>query len=67
MGCYLEDYSARVGTWAGRSAWRIVAKLVDAIGTAGECLGFTVLNSMILAVLLIIGEIEQNSGPVAEV
>jgi hypothetical protein len=67
MGCYLEDYRARVGSWAGRSAWRGVGKRGDANGTAGECLCFTVLNCMILAVLLIIGGIEQNPGPVTEV
>ena len=39
----------------------------DSIGTSGECLGFTVLSSMILALLLIIGGVEQNPGPVAEV
>jgi hypothetical protein len=87
MGCYLEDYRARVGTWAGRFswrgvawrgvawrgvawrgvAWRVVSKLSDAIGTTGECLGFTMVSSMILVVLLIIGGIEQNPGPIAEV
>jgi hypothetical protein len=67
MGCYLEESHARVSTWAGRFSWCGVSKRGDAIRTAGECLGFTVLSSMILAVFLIIGGIEQNPGPVAEV
>jgi hypothetical protein len=36
-------------------------------GTSGECLDFTVLSSMALAVLLIIGGVEQNPGPDVEV
>jgi len=49
-------------TWAGRFSWR-----GDANGTAGDCLGLTVLSSMVLAVLLVIGGVEQNPGPVVEV
>ena len=36
-------------------------------GTSGDCLGLTVLSSMVLAVLLVIGGVEQNPGPVVEV
>ena len=39
----------------------------DANGTTGDCLGLTVLSSMVLAVLLIMGGVEQNPGPVLEV
>jgi len=47
MGCYVEDYPARVGTWAGRFSWRGVPRLGDANGTTGgDCLGLTVLISM---------------------
>lgn len=67
MGCYLEDYRARVGTWAGRQSWRGVSRRGDANGTTGDCLGFTVLSSTVLALLLIIGGIEQNPGPDVEV
>jgi len=67
MGCYLEDYSARVGTGAGRFSWRGVSRRGDANGTTGDCLGLTVLSSMVLAVLLMIGGVEQNPGPVVEV
>jgi hypothetical protein len=67
MGCDLEDYRARVGTWAGRCTWRGVFRHDDANGTTGDWLGLTVLSSMVLAVLLIIGGVEQNLGPVLEV
>ena len=66
MGCYLEDYRARVSTWARRLSWRGVGKRGDAIETSGKCLGLTMLSSLILAVLLIIGGIEQNPGPAVE-
>jgi len=67
MGCYLEDNGARVGTWAGRFSWCGVSRRDDANGTADECLSLTVLRSMVLAVLLVIGGVEQNPGPVVEV
>ena len=38
MGCYLEDYHARVGFWAGRFSWCGVSRCGDANGTAGDCL-----------------------------
>lgn len=72
MGCYLEEYRARVGTWSGRLAWRVLAakrvaaKCSDDIGAKSKCLGLTLLSSMILAILLIIGGIEQNPGPSGE-
>jgi hypothetical protein len=67
MGCYLEDYRARVGTWAGRHLWRGLSRRGDAIGTSGDYLGLMVLSCMVLAVLLIIGGVEQNPGPDVEV
>jgi len=67
VGCYLEDYRARVGTWAGRCAWRGRSRRGEANGTSGDCLGLTVLSSMVLAVLLIIGGVEQNPLPHMEV
>jgi len=39
----------------------------DTNGMTGDCLGLTVLSSMVLAVLLVIGGVEQNPGPVVEV
>jgi len=62
MGCYLEEYPARVGTWAGRFSWR-----GDDNGTCGDYLGLTVPSSMVLAVFPVIGGVEQNPGPVVEV
>jgi len=67
MCCYLEDYRAGVGTWAGRFSWCGVSRRGEANGTAGDCLGLTVLSSMVLAVLLVIGGVEQNPGPLVEV
>ncbi|PNF19099.1 hypothetical protein B7P43_G10548 [Cryptotermes secundus] len=31
MGCYLEDYRARVGAWAGRFTWRGGPRRGDAV------------------------------------
>jgi hypothetical protein len=45
----------------------LVSRRDDANGKNGECLVLTVLSSMVLAVLLIIGGVEQNPGPVMEV
>lgn len=66
MGCYLEDYRARVGSWAGRCLWRGLPRHGDANQTTGHCLGLTMLNSLVIAVLLVIGGVERNPGPVAE-
>ena len=54
MGCYLEDYWARVGTWAGRFSWRGMPRCGDANQTTGGYLGLMLLSSMVLAVLLIL-------------
>ena len=64
MGCYMEDYRARVGARAGRFSWRGVSRRGDANRTSRDCL--TVQSSMVLAVLLVIGGVEQNPGPVVE-
>jgi hypothetical protein len=67
MGSYLEDYRKRVCTWNGRHSWRGLSRRGDATGTFGDCLGLTVLTSTVLAVLLIIGGVEQSPGPDVEV
>jgi hypothetical protein len=41
MGCYLEDYRARVGI-SGLGDSRGVSRRGDANGTTGDCLGLTV-------------------------
>jgi hypothetical protein len=66
MGCYLEDYRARVGTWAGRFSWRGMPRR-DANGRTGDCLELSVPSSIVLAILLMICGIDQNPGPVVEV
>jgi hypothetical protein len=59
IGCCLEDYRSRVGTWAGRYSWRGVPRRGEANGKTGDCLDLTVLSSMVLAVLLIIGGLKR--------
>jgi hypothetical protein len=60
MGCYLEDYQARVSTWAGRYSWSGMPMRGDTKQTTADCLGLTVLSSMVVAALLIIGGVRQN-------
>ena len=57
---------ATVGTWTGRLWGRDVSRRGDANGTTGGCLGLTILSSIILAVLLMIGGTGQSTGPVVE-
>jgi hypothetical protein len=62
MGCYLEDYRPRVGTWAARLSWR---SAVGHVGTSGGNIyvGSTILCAEVLATLLMIGGVELNPGP----
>ena len=62
MGCYLEDYRARVGTWAGRFSWRSAVGQVTRGGNIDT--GPTFLCAAVIAVLLVIGGVELNPGPV---
>ena len=66
MGCYLEDYRARGGTWAARFSWR---SAVGRVGTRGEniCMGSMILCAAVLATLLVIGGVELNPGPVESI
>ena len=48
-------------------AWRGVARRGDANVATGDCLVLSVKSSMVSAVLLIIGGVEQNPGPAVEV
>ena len=64
MDCNLEDYRATVDTWAGRFSWRDVLRRGDTNGIIDDCLGVTVIISMILAIFLKIDGIHQNPGPV---
>jgi len=56
-----------VGTWVGRFSWLGNPRCIDINETTGDCLGLAVLSYMILAVLLMIGGIDQNPDPVVEV
>jgi len=49
-----------VGTWAEGFSWCGVPRRGDANRTTGDCLGLTVLRTMVLAVLLMIGGNEQK-------
>jgi hypothetical protein len=53
--------------WEILMALRGVLTRGDANGTASDYLGLTLLSTMVLAVLLMIGGIEQNPGTVVEV
>ena len=62
MGCYLQDYRARVVTWAARFSWR------SAVGRDGtrrgtNCMGPMILCAAVLATLSVIGGVELNPGP----
>jgi hypothetical protein len=59
MGCYLEDYWARVGIWAARTAWRAPQGNVQVM----FCLGSMILCATTLAMLLVIGGVEKIPGP----
>jgi hypothetical protein len=54
MCCYLEEYRARVCTWAARVSWRAAVGHVGMSGGAA-CVGQMILCSTVLAALLIIG------------
>ena len=64
MGCYLEDYRTRVGTWAARTVWRVQGRNIK--GQEKSYLANTFLCAAILAILLVIGGVEQNPGPGVE-
>ena len=63
-GCYLEDYRARVGTWAAGNVWRVQGR--NNKGHVRSYLANTWLCAAILATLLVIGVVEQNPGPGVE-
>jgi hypothetical protein len=63
MGCYLEDYRARVGTWARRFPWRSAVGHLETRG-GKLSIGPMILCAAVLATLLVIGGVEQNPGPV---
>jgi hypothetical protein len=66
MGCYLEDYRARLGTWAARTSWRTA----QGRGSNGQAMSYYVGNTLLCAAALtalsVIGGMEQNPGPGVE-
>jgi hypothetical protein len=65
MGCSVEDYRARMCTWAVRTAWR--AKGRNSNGQLRSYLENSCLDAAVLAILLVIGGVEKNPGPGMEV
>ena len=64
MGCDLVDYRARVGTWAaGTVRWAQGGKFNRRVESFFVR---TYLCAAVLAVLLVIGGVEQNPGPGVE-
>jgi hypothetical protein len=69
MGCYLADYRARVSTWAARISRvsRTSRRSAKRNGHAILCLGTMTLCATTLVVILVIGGVEENPGPVVAV
>jgi hypothetical protein len=66
MGCYLEEYRARVDTWATRFSWRTV---VGHVGSKGRktYAGIMILCAAVIRTSLIIGGEELIPGPVSNI
>ena len=62
MGCNLENYWAREGTWTARTT----CLTSEGNGRVIPCLRIMILCATTLAVLLVIGEVEKNPGPCVE-
>jgi hypothetical protein len=60
MVCYLKDCHAHVGTWAVRTVWCAQGRNIN--GQVRSYFANTCLCAAVLAVLLIIGRVEQNPG-----
>jgi len=67
MGCYLYESRLWVGTWTGKFLCSGVSRRGETNGTTHDCLGLTVLISVDLTLLLMIGGTENNPGAVVEV
>ena len=65
MSCYLEDYRARVGTWAAKTscATRTTWRTAQGKGRVIFCLGTVILCATSLVVLLVSGGVEKNPRP----
>jgi hypothetical protein len=56
----------KCGHLSGRFSWHGVPRHGEANRNVGDCLVLMMLSSVVLALLLVIGGFEQNSGPVTE-
>jgi len=65
MGCYLEDYRARVGMWAARTSWatRAIWRTSEGNGRVMFCLATIILCATALAALVTIGGVEKIPVP----
>jgi len=66
MGLGLQEYRVCIGTWHARVALR---SAVSQVGTCGDktFLGAMTLCTAVVAILLVIGGVELNLGPVDNV
>ena len=69
MSCYLPDYQVGVGTWAARISCvsRTSRRTAKWNGYAIQCLESVILCTSTLALLLVMGGVEENPGPSVEV
>jgi hypothetical protein len=69
MGSYLEDYRARVGTWAAMTSWstRTTRRISQGNARVIFCSGSMALCATTSAELLVTGGEEKNPGPGVEV
>ena len=66
MGCYLDNYRDRVGTWAAKFSW---PSSVGRVGRRGGkiYIGPKILCAAVLANLLVIGGVDLSPGPVENI
>ncbi|KAK7792092.1 hypothetical protein R5R35_010715 [Gryllus longicercus] len=67
MGCYLQEYRARIGAWAARFSSCGAPAPSASLSGNGAAAGAAALCATTIAVLLLIGGVEPNPGPEVEV
>lgn len=67
MGCYLQEYRARIGAWAARFSSCAAPAPSASLRGDGAAAGAAALCATTIAVLLLIGGVEPNPGPADEV
>jgi hypothetical protein len=65
MNCYLEDYRARMDSWAERTSWvtSTTWHTSQVNGRVISCLGTIIVWASTLAVLLVNDGLDKNPGP----